>query len=289
MYNQENHSSPYDNEVPMLKISAFSDEISSDLEEQLRTLLANEVGFIELRGVWDKNVLDLDAAELRQIKLRAAESGIGFSAVGSPLGKFPLDGDFSLQIEGLKKAIAAAHIIEAPYIRMFSFFIPSQDDPANHRSQVIDWLGQMIAEAEKSGIILAHENEKGIYGDTGQRCLDLYTSLRSPAFTGIFDFANFVQCNQHPYNDCWSVLQPYISYFHIKDANLDTGQVVPAGHGDGDMVEILKEAFAAGYNNFLTLEPHLSLAAASYGRTTPELFGTAAAALRSVLETAGAR
>lgn len=269
----------------MIKISAFADEISDDLEEQIQTLLANDVRFIELRGVWGKNVLELSEAELRQVKQRAAENGIGFSAIGSPLGKFPLDGDFSLQMEGLKKAITAAQIVEAPYIRMFSFYIPPQDDPAKHRAQVIDWLGQMIAEAEKSGVILAHENEKGIYGDTGQRCLDLYTTLRSPAFSAIFDFANFVQCGQRPYTDCWSVLQPYISYFHIKDALLETGKVVPAGQGDGDLPEILKEAFSAGFDNFLTLEPHLSLAAHSYGRTTPELFATAASALRSVLST----
>ena len=154
----------------MIKISAFADEISDDLEEQIQTLLANDVRFIELRGVWGKNVLELSEAELRQVKQRAAENGIGFSAIGSPLGKFPLDGDFSLQMEGLKKAITAAQIVEAPYIRMFSFYIPPQDDPAKHRAQVIDWLGQMIAEAEKSGVILAHENEKGIYGDTGH-CL----------------------------------------------------------------------------------------------------------------------
>lgn len=142
----------------------------------------------------------------------------------------------------------------------------------------------MIAEAEKTPVVLAHENEKGIYGDTGARCLDLYTALSSPAFTGIFDFANFVQCGQHPYSDCWLQLKPYIRYFHIKDALLDTGKVVPAGQGDGDVARILGEAFAAGFDNFLTLEPHLSVAEASYGRTTPDLFRTATDALKRILE-----
>lgn len=266
----------------MLKISAFADEISDDLDQQIQTLKANDVGFIELRGVWGKNVLALSDAEVREVKRRADASGIGFSAVGSPLGKFPLDGDFDSQLEGLKKAMDIAQILGAPYIRLFSFYT-GDEDPALCRGKVLDWLGRMIREAEKTPIILAHENEKGIYGDTGERCLDLLASLPSPAFTGIFDFANFVQCGQRPYQDCWLKLKPYISYFHVKDALLNTGEVVPAGQGDGDVQAILAEAFADGFDNFLTLEPHLSLAEANYGRTSPELFHTAADALKAIL------
>ncbi len=83
--------------------------------------------------------------------------------------------------------------------------------------------------------------------------------------------------------DCWTKLRPYITYFHVKDALRDTGQVVPAGYGDGDVMQILAEAYKGGFNNFLTLEPHLSIAEASYGRTTPELFHTACTALHSIL------
>ncbi len=271
----------------MNMISAFADEIGDDLDLQIATLKANGIGNIELRGVWGKNVLQLSEAEVKEVKKRAADNGLGFSAVGSPLGKFPLDGDFTIQMEGLKKALDYAAILEAPYIRMFSFYIPQGQNPATVRTQVIDWLAHMIHEAEKTNIILAHENAKGIYGDTGKRCLDLYVTLESPSFTGVFDFANFVQCGQRPYEDCWLALQPYITYFHVKDALLATGKVVPAGQGDGDVEKILREAYLNGFSNFLTLEPHLSLAEASYGKTSPELFKTAADALKGILAKIG--
>lgn len=271
----------------MLKISAFADEIGDDLNFQIQTLKANGVGWIELRGVWGKNVLALSGDEVRQVKQIASSEGIGFSAVGSPLGKFPLDGDFQHQLDGVKRALEYAQILEAPYIRLFSFWIPKGEDPAVHRSQVLDWLGKLILEAENTPIILAHENEKGIYGDTGERCLDLLTSLPSKSFTGIFDFANFVQCSEKPYPDCWKMLNNHISYFHVKDALASSGQVVPAGHGDGNVRVILSEAFDHGFDNFLTLEPHLSVAEASYGRTTPELFSTAVSALNGILSDLG--
>jgi sugar phosphate isomerase/epimerase len=272
----------------MVKLSAFADEIGDDLDLQIATLKSNQVGNIELRGVWGKNVLDLSEAEIKEVKRGAMDAGLGFSAIGSPIGKFPLDGDFNRQLEALKKALDYAQLLEAPYIRIFSYYVPKGQAPARARPQVIDWLGRLIQVAEKTSVVLAHENEKEIYGDTGARCLDLYSSLKSRSFTGIFDFANFVQCAQRPYEDCWLKLEPYITYFHIKDALLDTGQVVPPGMGDGDLEKILREAYRAGYDNFLTLEPHLSLAEANYGRTSPELFGVAASKLKEILARIGA-
>ena len=264
-------------------ISAFADEIGPELEVQLSVLKENGVGNIELRGVWGKNVMDFTEAQVRQIKAAATNAGIGFSAVGSPLGKFPLDGDFQKQLDAVRKALDFAQILEAPYIRIFSYFIPKGEDAAKHRGQVLDWLGKLIVEAEKTRIVLAHENESHIYGDIGDRCLDLFQSLKSPNFTGIFDFANFVQNQQETYTQCWTRLKSHITYFHIKDAVAATGKVVPAGQGDGQIPKILAEAYAAGYHNFLTLEPHLSLAEANFGRTTPALFATATSALKGIL------
>ena len=54
----------------------------------------------------------------------------------------------------------------------------------------------------------------------------------------------------------YSLLEPYIEYFHIKDAIAK--EVVPAGKGDGNVGEILSLAFQKGYNGFLSLEPHLT-------------------------------
>jgi 3-dehydroshikimate dehydratase len=272
----------------MIKLSAFADEIGKDLDLQIETLKKNGVGYIELRGVWGKNVLELTEQEVRTVASTAKRAGIGFSAIGSPLGKFPLDGDFSKQIEGTKRAIEYAQILEAPYIRVFSYYIPKGDDPATHRTQVIDWLAKLIEIAEESNIILAHENEAGIYGDSGARCLDLLSTLKSPAFTGVLDFSNFAVHGEQVYEQCWVPLEPYITYFHVKDYSKSLRKVVPAGAGDGDVKRILTDAYAKGYDNFLTLEPHLSVAEANYGVTSPELFATATTALKTILADIGA-
>ena len=117
-----------------------------------------------------------------------------------------------------------------------------------------DELKLMLEIAKGSGVDLCHENEKGIYGETEQGCLDLYQAL--PELKGIFDPANFVQCGRDT-KIAWPMLAPYIKYLHIKDALAD-GSVVPAGKGIGNLAYILGEYQKQG-GNAVTLEPHLTV------------------------------
>ena len=263
------------------RLSAFVDEISDDLDEQIRVLKQCEISAIELRGVWGKHVLDLTEEEIRTVKARASDHGIGFSAIGSPIGKYALSGDLQPQLDDLRRALDYAQIVGAPYVRVFSFRPPDGDDPACHRRQVLDWLGKLVEVAESTSVSLAHENEGGIYGDTAERVLDIHQSLRSDSLVCAFDFANFVQEGERPY-ECWQQLQDHLGYFHIKDARAD-GTVVPAGEGAGDVRRILAEAFAAGFSSFLTLEPHLMWEESNRAKPKVDLFGTAARALHELL------
>jgi len=267
----------------MNKLSAFADEISSDLDEQISALKENGVDNIELRGVWGTNVVNLSRDQIDVIRQKAQDNGIGFSSIGSPIGKFPLDGDFNEELDRVKLCLEYADLLDAPFIRMFSYRIPDGENASDYRTQVLDWICQLVTEAEKTEVRLAHENEKNIYGETNDRCLDLFESINSPAFTGIFDFSNFVQAGHRPYDECWVKLKKHTSYFHIKDCSRATGKVVPSGQGDGDMQQILAEANADGFDGYLSLEPHLPQDNPDYGSTGAERFKTATDALKEVL------
>ena len=52
----------------MWTLTGFADEISPDLDEQLRTLAAEEMRYLELRAVWGTNVLKLSDDELARVK-----------------------------------------------------------------------------------------------------------------------------------------------------------------------------------------------------------------------------
>ena len=141
------------------------------------------------------------------------------------------------------------------YIRIFSFYIPEGQDPDLFRGEVTFRLVKMITYAKSQNVVLLHENEKGIYGDTASRCFNLFDALYSSNFKAVFDPANFVQCGEDTKN-AYEILSPYIAYMHIKDA-LPDGSVVPAGFGNGNIEYILKALTDKGYIGFVSLEPHL--------------------------------
>ena len=76
-------------------------------------------------------------------------------------------------------------------------------------------------------------------------------------FKATFDFANFIQCGQNTL-EAYEMLKPYIEYVHVKDARLSDGEVVPAGTGDGQLLDIFEKLDASGYKGYLSLEPHLA-------------------------------
>jgi len=238
-------------------LSAFADEIDADLNTQMDVLDQHGIKYIEMRGVDGKNLVYYSLEEVREIKNRIDARGFKLSAVGSPLGKICINDDFGPHLELFKHTLEIAKIMDCSYIRMFSFFIPEGENPEIYRDEVINRWSQFVKAADGSGVILLHENEKGIYGDTPERCLDLIESLNSDQAKAIFDFANFVQCDVKNYPQGYEMLKNHIEYVHVKDAVYSDHHVVPAGEGDGSVEEILRELARSGYEGFISLEPHL--------------------------------
>ena len=268
----------------MNTVTAFADEISPDLETQLQVLTSEGIKHLELRGVWGKNVLKLTDDELYRVKAELERRGFRVSAVGSPIGKIGVADDFAQHMVDFARALFVAKVFDTPYIRIFSFFIPEGDDPSQYRDEVLRRMKALVRQAEIEGIVLLHENEKHIYGDTPERCLDLLEACASRHLRCAFDPANFVQCGVRPYTEAYPLLAEHIEYMHIKDALFADGKVTPAGDGDGDVAKVLQALKRRGYEGFLSLEPHLSGAGMFSGFSGPDLFKVASDALKRLLQ-----
>lgn len=273
----------------MLKLSAFADEISPDLNEQIRVCRSNAVSHIELRGVDGLNVMEFGPSLRAQIKSALAASGIGVISIGSPIGKVAIDQPWAEHFDRFKRAVEIAEFFQAPLIRVFSYYPAGGEgkgplDPL--RDEVIDRFRRKVEYVSKYPVTIVHENEKGIFGDIGRRCANLLNAIDSPKLRAAFDFANFVQVGDRP-ADNWPSLKPFTVHIHIKDALAASGAVVPAGQGDGQIEPILVDAYRSGYRGFLSLEPHLKLAGHSHGETGAELFKVAADALKVILQRNG--
>jgi sugar phosphate isomerase/epimerase len=264
-------------------LSGFADEISPDLDEQLAVLADESISHLELRSVWSANVADLDSAQLARLRRRIEESGVRVSCIGSPIGKIGVDAPLEPELERLRRVADVADQLGTTLVRVFSFFIPQGQDPQLYRAQVIDRMRALADLAAERGLVLAHENEKKIYGDRPQRCADLIASVGSPALRATFDAANFVQCGVRPHSEGYELLRPHLVYVQIKDALMATGAVVPAGQGDGEVAETLAALRDSGFQGYLSLEPHLAMAGSFGGFSGPDGFRLACRALKDLL------
>ena len=129
--------------------------------------------------------------------------------------------------------VDTAKTLESDYIRIFSFYHDGGEWTNAERDEVMYRIDKMADYAKKCGVILLHENEKNIYGDTAKRCADIMNEFYGDSFGAVFDPANFVQCGEDT-KAAYDVMKNYIKYMHIKDDEAD-GTVVPSGDGCGNV------------------------------------------------------
>ncbi|WP_129658827.1 sugar phosphate isomerase/epimerase family protein [Rothia uropygialis] len=271
----------------MWTLSGFADEISPDFETQCAHARSLGLEYIEFRSAWDTNVLDLDDQQLERAVEILDRHGLKVSSIGSPIGKIGIHDPIDPHLERAQQAVDVAHVFGAPFVRIFSFFMPDGEDPDSHRDEVIERMRALADVAEEGDLTFLHENEKKIYGDIPRRCADILESVDSSRLRAAWDSANFVQCGLRPYSEGYAQIRPYLEYIQVKDARLSDGEVVVTGEGDGELRETLDALVADGFDGFFSLEPHLSATHELGGFSGPELFTEAHAAFTSLLKEKG--
>ncbi len=234
-------------------VSAFSDEAGSALEAQIAALKRCGIPGMEIRGVDGVNIADLRPEEVRAIKDRLDAEGLRVWHLASPLGKSQITAPVQTELDRLKRLLESAQILGARAIRMFSFYLPDGNLERWH-DEVMERLSLFADTAKGSGVLLCHENERGIYGERAPECLEIMRCV--PRIRCVFDPANLVVGGNDAWR-AWEMLRDHVDYLHIKDA-LPDGTIVPAGAGVGRVPDMIRE-YAGRGGKYLTLEPHLAV------------------------------
>lgn len=272
----------------MIRLSALADEISPILQEQIDVLVAEGIRQVDVRGVWDTNVLDLTDDQARRIKEELNGAQIAVAAIASPLGKGPVDSSVDAELERLGRAIHLARTFETSAIRIFSYY-PPRSDPraaaAEYRSEVVNRLCALVDEASRAGVTLQIENDAGVYGESVERCTELLDEIRDSHLCAVLDPANFLLSGEVPFPDGYEALKHRLAAVHVKDAT--AGCVTVAGQGDGRFPEMLERMHVDGFDGVFSLEPHLQSAGRLRGFTGPERFRQASQAFQHLLRSSG--
>ena len=143
-----------------LLISGFADEIDPSLNRQLEALQKMGIRYIEMRGVDGKSLVHCTDSELSVIHRKLDAAGVRLSSVGSPIGKIGIEDDFAPHWELFQRTVEIAQKLDAPFIRMFSFYPPEGHEADAYRAPVLDRLARMVEYAKGQNTVLLHENEK---------------------------------------------------------------------------------------------------------------------------------
>ena len=271
----------------MWTLSGFADEIDPDLQTQCDVLTELGIRYVEFRSAWDINVLNLDDGQIDEVVRILTRNNLSVSSIGSPIGKINIEDDFTAHLIRMDRALTVARKLNAPYIRVFSFFLRPDQPPAVHRDEVIRRMRVLADMAHTAGVVLLHENEKQIFGDVPDRVLDIVESVNLPSLKLAWDAANFVQVGVTPFTEAYPILRPHTAYIQIKDAVMATGDVVPAGEGDGQLRDTIRALATDGFDGFFSMEPHLGSAHHLGGFSGPENFIRATKAFTGILQDQG--
>ncbi len=231
-------------------LCGFADEADPMIDGQIEALKAKGISLLEIRGVDKKNIVDVTVDEAKALREKLDANGISVWSLGSPIGKININDDFDKEIARYRNLLKVGKILGAKCVRIFSFY--GTDGKPEYFDAVCKRMKVYVEVANEYGIIPCHENEKGIYGEKAAQCLELHKAV--PGLKAVFDPANFVQADQDTL-EAWDMLEEYVYYGHIKDAN-EEKKVVPPGQGCGHIAEYLPKFVAKGCS-VLTLEPHL--------------------------------
>jgi len=267
-----------------MKIAAITDEISKDLAYALDVIKREEIQYIDLRGVWGGNVVDLSDAQVAEAQQLIAAHGLTVTAISTPVGKSQITADFAPERARFQRALELAQHFGASYIRVFSFYA-TPAEAIEYREEALARIRQLCEMAQPYGVILAHENEEGGFcAWRPEECLAFHQAL--PAnFGALFEPCSFTVMGYDPYTDALPLLLPYTVYVHVRDTARATTHYGVVGEGDVRWLDILAELKRQQFSGYLTLEPHLGWQnyAALTDETRTANFQRATAALRTAL------
>ncbi len=257
-----------------LKLGVINDEITQDFDHALA--VARELGlqFVELRGMWNKNLMDLKENEIKEARRLLTKYGMKVTDIASPFMKVDAPGfttkegerdtfnarfGYKQQPEVLERAMELAKVLETDKIRVFSFW--RIEKPAQVFDLVVSDLRRALEKAKKQKITLVLENEHDCNIATAAESVKLLAAIQDPYLGLNWDPGNAYAAGEKPYPDGYNLLpKNRILHMHVKDAkrNPATGKSdwAAMGKGDIDYVGQFKALMRDGYSHAVSLETH---------------------------------
>ena len=269
-----------------MSLTGIGDEAGNSLDSQIQA--TRELGWqhlearnLELPGFPRANLHDLPdpAFDLAVDKLNA--TGVKVYCFGSTVMNWAkrVTDPFDVTRAEVTRCIPRMQRLGARFIRIMSF--KPGDDEHRIPRQVFERVREVTQRFLDAGLQPLHENCMNYGGMSWQHALELLE--KCPGLKWLFDTANPVfnpdrsKAKPWPRQDAWEFwehVRDHVAHIHIKDARWNPAKndavYTWPGEGDGRVRDILKDAFARGYDAGISIEPHMVVVYHDAGATPDE-------------------
>ncbi|MCS7110683.1 MAG: sugar phosphate isomerase/epimerase [Ignisphaera sp.] len=250
----------------------MSDEISQDFEHALKVIRELGAGYVELRTLWNRYVVELSDVQIHDIKSLIDRYGIKVSHVCSPTFKIYINDEVGYRehLAILRRAIEISKFFNLGYTRVFTFWWQGSLDL--YIDKIVEKFQPAIELAEKEGIFLIIENEYSCFIGTGSELQQFLEKLKSKWVKVLWDPGNAFFARETPYPYGYNKIKDHVLYMHLKDASVENGKFVfkPIGKGMIDYEGQLKDVINKGI--ILSLETHYTPRSGSKEEGTRESY-----------------
>lgn len=253
-----------------MKIAINTDAISQDFETAVLLGLEWGVEYFELKRMYGKRMPDITDEEVRLVRSVLSANAATLSSLAPGLFKIPLDKDLIALEAGPRfdQTIELAERLDTRSIVIFGFIRDDLHAEADALRQIIDVLGTVATRAEREGLTLFLENDRGLWGESPASVLQIAEAINSPAFKLNWDPGNLVGAfPEAPYPTGYDLVRRHVGHLHVKDAKAAIGEKQFAhammGSGDVDWVGQFERLIRDGFEGYCVIEPHFGSRVAS--------------------------
>lgn len=255
--------------IPLFKLSGFTDEASSDLDKQIEVTKSMGWDHLSARTIGTDNIHNISDAVFEVVCEKVEEANIKVAEFGTLIGSWgkTIHSDWQITLDEINRCIPRMQRLGVQYARIMSYAQEpwGSDQYEKERFRRLNVIVQRFADA---GLEALHENCMNWGGFSADHTLRLLEEV--PGLKLVFDTGNPIfqkdrskpePCPwQEPF-DFYNKVKHAIAHVHVKDAIMhdDEGEpeyVLP-GEGDGQLKLIIKDLIDSDYDNFIAIEPHM--------------------------------
>ena len=247
-------------------LTGFADEVSSNIEDQIR--VTKELGWnaIEARSIGKSNIHDISDADFENVCKVLLDNRIHINCFGSTIANWSkkISDPFEISLQEVERTISRMQHLNVKLVRIMSYArCPGSELYAEERFRRLKVICDKFLDAE---ITPLHENCMNYGGMSWMHTVELIKNI--PGLKLVFDTGNPVISKDYSKTEerkqdsleFFKKIHEHVEHIHIKDAFLDRDKecFVFPGEGDAKIVDILKELKHMNYNGGISIEPHMA-------------------------------